>query len=49
MTTYYVEPDSIIIHEDAIQAQLYLHEHEYFNQNAMEFRAGHLDLHVALF
>jgi len=44
---YYVVPDSLVVHEDAIHAQLYLHEHEYFN--GMEFRAAHLDLHVALF
>jgi len=48
MTAYYVEPDSLVIHEDAIHAQLHLHEHEYFS-NAMEYRAAHLDLHIALF
>ena len=32
MTAYYVEPDSLVIHEDAIHAQLHLHEHEYFQQ-----------------
>jgi hypothetical protein len=49
MTAYYVEPDSVVIHEDAIHARLHLHEHEYFGQNGMEFRAAHLDLHMALF
>lgn len=48
MTAYYVEPDSLVIHEDAVQARLHLHEHEYF-ANSMEFRAAHLDLHMALF
>lgn len=48
MTAYYVEPDSVVVHEDAIHARLNLHEHEYFS-NAMEFRAAHLDLHIALF
>ena len=49
MTAYFVEPDSLIVHEDAIHATLQLHEHEYFSQNSMEFRASHLDLHMALF
>lgn len=48
MTAYYVEPDSLVIHEDAIHATLHLHDHEYF-ANGMEFRAAHLDLHMALF
>jgi hypothetical protein len=48
MTAYYVEPDSLVIHEDAIHATLHLHEHEYFS-NSLEFRAAHLDLHMALF
>jgi hypothetical protein len=48
MTAYFVEPDSVIIHEDAIVCRLHLHEHEYFS-NDMEFRAAHLDLHMALF
>ena len=30
-TSYYVEPDSVVIHEDAIHARLHLHEHEYFS------------------
>jgi len=49
MTTYYVVPDSLTIHEDSIHAQLHLHEHEYYQQNGMDFRAAHLDLHCALF
>lgn len=49
MKAYYVEPDSVVIHEDAIHARLHLHEHEYFGANDMEFRASHLDLHMALF
>jgi len=49
MTAYFVEPDSVVIHEDAIHARLHLHEHEYFGANAMEYRAAHLDLHMALF
>ena len=48
-TSYFIEPDSVVVHEDAIVARLHLHEHEYFNQNGMEFRAAHLDLHMALF
>lgn len=45
---YFVEPDSVTVHEDAIHARLHLHEHEY-RSNAMEYRAAHLDLHMALF
>ncbi len=48
MSAYYVEPDSVVIHEDSIHCNLHLHEHEYFS-NALEYRAAHLDLHVALF
>lgn len=48
MTAYYVEPNSLVVHEDAIKATLHLHEHEYFS-NSMEFRASHLDLHMAMF
>ena len=49
LTTYYVVPDSLTIHEDSIHASLHLHEHEYYAQNNIDFRASHLDLHVALF
>jgi hypothetical protein len=49
LTTYYVVPDSLTIHEDSIHAQLHLHEHEYYAQNNIDFRAAHLDLHCALF
>ena len=49
LTTYYVVPDSLTIHEDSIHASLHLHEHEYYAQNNIDFRAAHLDLHVALF
>ena len=47
-TAYYVEPDSLVIHEDAIQATLHLHEHEYYS-NDIQYHAAHLDLHMALF
>ena len=49
MNTYFVEPDSLVVHEDAIHATLMIHESEYFNQNSVNFRAAHLDLHMALF
>ena len=49
LTTYYVVPDSLTIHEDSIHASLHLHEHEYYAQNNIDFRAAHLDLHCALF
>jgi alpha-glucosidase (family GH31 glycosyl hydrolase) len=49
LTTYYVVPDSLTIHEDSIHASLHLHEHEYYQQNNIDFRAAHLDLHCALF
>ena len=50
MTAYYVEPDSLVVHEDAIHAILHLHEHEYYsNQVEKEKREPHLDLHIALF
>lgn len=48
MTAYYVEPDSVVVHEDAIVCSLHLHDHEYYS-NSVEFRANHLDLHMALF
>ena len=48
MVAYYIEPDSLVIHEDAIHARLHLHDHEYYS-NSMEYRAAHLDLHMALF
>ena len=30
MTSYYIEPNSLVVHEDAIVASLMLHEHEYY-------------------
>ena len=52
--SYYIEPDSLTIHEDAIHARLHLHDHEYYansanKTNALDYRAAHLDLHCALF
>ena len=48
-TTYFVEPDSLVVHEDAIAATLILHEHEYFANALNDYRAAQLDLHMALF
>lgn len=48
-TTYFVEPDSLVVHEDAIKARLTLFHHEYFANNEADYRAAHLDLHIALF
>ena len=44
---YFVEPDSLVVHEDAIHCRLTLHHHEYFN--GVETRDPHLDLHLAMF
>ena len=50
-TAYFVEPDSVVVHEDSIHAVLHLHQHEYYANNAVkkDNRAPHLDLHIALF
>ena len=48
-STYFVEPDSMVVHEDSINCRLHLHNYEFYQQNDMQFRAAHLDLHLALF
>ena len=48
VATYFVVPDSLVVHEDAIHAKLHLHVHELYS-NAVDYRANHLDLNLALF
>ena len=47
VATYFVVPDSLVVHEDSIHAKLHLHVHEMYN--AIDYRANHLDLNLALF
>ena len=48
VATYFVVPDSLVVHEDSIHAKLHLHVHVLYS-NAVDYRANHLDLNLALF